>query len=421
MNTQLVKMLSSVKGYEAGKEYEIDSETASKWLDIELCEKVNEGSLDSNLTRVIEKALTEREDKLVKSIEKSFASAEMPVRNFAVARNDDDKSFNDWFRSAYADSRGENKEYFRNKYLTGTKAQNTQVGTAGGYLVPQTFYPNLIRVATEESVVRPRAQALPMEGDITWVPALDHSTNARGGVVAYYTAEVNTGITETSVNFKQLKFEARELNALLYCTNSMLQDSAFDLNAWTGKLFSDALMAREDLEFLKGNGVNGPLGIINSTCALTFSRTTASHVKFEDIAGMEGKFLPSSNMTNKGVWIAHQSTMGDIIYLKDGAGNPIYIPNGRDGGFPMLRGRPVIWTGKTVALGSTGDLILADLSYYGAALRSDIAFDFSEHIAFHKNQIAFRARMRHDGGPLLTSSVLLDDGATSVSPFVLLA
>jgi HK97 family phage major capsid protein len=76
-----------------------------------------------------------------------------------------------------------------------------------------------------------------------------------------------------------------------------------------------------------------------------------------------------------------------------------------NGQFSILT-RPVIFTEKTETLGNKGDLMLCDFSQYVVGLREGMRFDTSIQ--------------RHDGQPLWDSALTLEDGSTTVSPFVVL-
>src|SRR5690606_15495480 len=118
----------------------------------------------------------------------------------------------------------------------------------------------------------------------------------------------------------------------------------------------------EDYAFLRGTGAGTPLGVLNSPARITVSRSTPGTVSFGDLAEIVSHFLPSG----RGVWIASQSLMSDIIQLKGPSGNEsfIWIPNARDGIPGFLLGYPVIWTEKAPSKGYEGDIGLYDLSYY---------------------------------------------------------
>jgi HK97 family phage major capsid protein len=91
-----------------------------------------------------------------------------------------------------------------------------------------------------------------------------------------------------------------------------------------------------------------------------------------------------------------------------------------DGQFKMLT-RPVIFTEKTEPLGRVGDVLLADFSQYVVGLRQGMRFDTSIHAGFSTNEMLARLIERHDDQPLWDTALTLEDGSTTVSPFVTLA
>ena len=86
----------------------------------------------------------------------------------------------------------------------------------------------------------------------------------------------------------------------------------------------------------------------------------------------------------------------------------------------FLLSRPVIFTEKVEVLGDKGDILLADLSQYVVGLREELRIDLSGHVYFESDQTAARLIERHDGQPLWSGSLTLEDGSTTVSPFVTL-
>jgi HK97 family phage major capsid protein len=84
-----------------------------------------------------------------------------------------------------------------------------------------------------------------------------------------------------------------------------------------------------------------------------------------------------------------------------------------------ILGRPVIFTEKTSALGTTGDINFVDLSYYLIGDRQQVRVDSSEHFLFQNNQVAYRLIERVDGRPWLQSALTPHNGSSNtLSPFV---
>ncbi len=77
-------------------------------------------------------------------------------------------------------------------------------------------------------------------------------------------------------------------------------------------------------------------------------------------------------------------------------------------------------TEKVPALGTKGDVMLIDPSLYVIGDRMMLEITASEHANFVKNQMTWRFVQRVDGRPWLDNVITLQDGTTTVSPFVVL-
>jgi HK97 family phage major capsid protein len=61
------------------------------------------------------------------------------------------------------------------------------------------------------------------------------------------------------------------------------------------------------------------------------------------------------------------------------------------------------------------------LSQYCVGLREGMRIDTSQHVYFTTDEAAARLIERHAGQPLWDEALTLEDGSTTVSPFVTLA
>jgi HK97 family phage major capsid protein len=103
-------------------------------------------------------------------------------------------------------------------------------------------------------------------------------------------------------------------------------------------------------------------------------------------------------------------------------GAPVWLNNGVEGPPMTILGRPVFFTEKTPALGTTGDISFVDLSYYLVGDRMMLQASSSEHIAFDSDQTAYRFIERVDGRPWLQSAITpKNNSANTLSAFVQLA
>jgi HK97 family phage major capsid protein len=227
--------------------------------------------------------------------------------------------------------------------------------------------------------------------------------------------------TETEPQFKQMELKAHELSGYAVSSNVLLQDAGFGLEKFLMTLFAKSIAWHEDYAFLQGNGVGKPLGILNAKAALSVTRNAGGSVKFVDVATMLSKLLPSS--LNRAIWVIHPYVLAQLVQLADAAGRVVWVPNngGAQSKVPgTLFGLDVHTTEKVPALGTKGDVMLVDPTMYVIGDRMQIEVAASEHVNFLKNQTTWRVVERVDGQPWLDNVITLQDGASTVSPFVVL-
>ncbi|GAG17969.1 unnamed protein product, partial [marine sediment metagenome] len=178
-----------------------------------------------------------------------------------------------------------------------------------------------------------------------------------------------------------------------------------------------------DKAFLKGSGAGQPLGILNGPCVIEVAKETgqsADTIIYDNLLKMLSQLWMGS--FQNAVWVAHPTTipmLGTLSVDTGTGGSHIPVMRESDGKFQILT-RPVLFTEKTEPLGTVGDIMLADFSQYVIGLREEMRIDFSPHLYFSTDEMAARLIERHDGFPLWDEHLTLEDGSTTVSPFVTL-
>lgn len=298
------------------------------------------------------------------------------------------------------------------------------VGATGGFLVPTEFQAQLQAVLGEGGIVRQRATPIRMSRRQIQVPVLDQTDTTAGlpawygGMQAYW-AEEAAEKTETDPNFRQATLTAWKLIMYTRASDELLDDSAISLTDFlTGPMgFAGAIGWYEDYAFLRGTGAGQPLGVVNAAATVTVPRAGAGAVAYSDLTDMMENFLPNGN----GVWVISQTVMSELLQLSGPAGNPSYIWGSAVAGAPnTLLGLPVIWTEKLPALGTAGDVMLADFRYYLIGDRMATTIESTKYDRWRYDQTSWRAVHRVDGQPWLSAPITLQDGTATVSPFVIL-
>jgi len=304
-----------------------------------------------------------------------------------------------------------------------------KVPSEGGFLVPEEFRTQLLRLQMENTIVRPRATVIPMGSPRLHIPAVDETSRVSsvfGGVVVYRTEE-GAELTESSAAFQSVKLDVTKQTALAHVPNELIRDwGAF--GAFIDATIPAAMGFAEDIDYISGNGVGQPLGALSTanTALLTIAGRggqLASTIVWENIIDMYARMLPQSAAT--AIWIASPDTFAQLatMALSVGTGgSAIWLTDGHSTPVLTLLGRPVIMSEKApAALGTQGDLSFVDLSMYLVGDYQTMTIDSSPHVKFTSDKTSFRAIARNDGRPWLSQPLTPHNNSATLSPFVQLA
>ncbi len=310
-------------------------------------------------------------------------------------------------------------------------------GTAGGYLMPDAFHTQLMQVAAPMSLVRPRAMVIPAAGENIKIPSLDQTTAQSAGTPSYYGGVVlswsgeSVSITSTEPGFRQTEMTMAELTGYTPVGRTLLQKSAISLEPLIYNLFGGAVAFAEDYAFLRGNGNGKPLGLLDAKVTArvkTSARGSATAITFANATSCWVKVLPESQGT--GVWVISKLAEEKVLGMT-GTSNMVFAPTGvytantdtvnAGPSGVMLYMRPVLVSTKLPALNTDGDFNFFDFSKYVIADGGAPEVASSEDYLFRTNERAFRIVHRVTGSPWLNNPITMEDGSTTLSPFVSLA
>jgi HK97 family phage major capsid protein len=318
----------------------------------------------------------------------------------------------------------------RDKALEIQNSYGSEVPADGGFLVPERLRSDILQVALESAVVRPRAQVIPMDSLRVPIPMIDVTSQVAsifGGVVCYWTEEA-AQLTESQATFGRVVLDAKKLTGYAEVPNELLADApAF--SSFFDTIFPRAIAWYEDIGFMTGTGVGEPLGFVNCPASVQVAAQSGQATKtivWENVIGMYARMLPVA--LGNAVWVASIDTFPELatMALSVGTGGgPVWMGNYTSPGAntpPItILGRPVHFTEKTPVLGTTGDLSFVDFSYYLIGDRQMMQAMSSEHYRFQNDKTAFRVIERLDGRPWIQSSITPHNGGPNISPFVQLA
>lgn len=344
-------------------------------------------------------------------------------------------------RQIAATGRGPGVEFFEkyanfSDFLTDvpkiTNALSEGTLADGGATVPEEYRAELLMLALEDAMVRSRATIIPMNSASVRIPAIrdaSHATSVFGGVQGSWLNEAanlsSGGAGTTQPTFQQVMLTARKLTGFTIAANELLMDSALSLEALIMTLFAKALAYFEDDAFISGVGAGQPLGILNADAMVSVTKETgqpAATINYQNIVKAFSRMLPQS--LNRAVWYCGPDAFPELaqMALNVGTGGaPVWISNIQNGAPASIFGRPLIITEKAQALGTAGDLVFADMSYYLIGDRQSLQMTASQHYAFATDQMAWRFVQRVDGRPWIQTALTPRHSTATLSPFVSLA
>jgi HK97 family phage major capsid protein len=314
------------------------------------------------------------------------------------------------------------------KYDEFANAYSSSVPSEGGYLIPEEVRSDIMTVALEEGIVRPRAHVVPMSTGRLRYPVLDFTTEVGevfGGIVMSWLDE-GQEIPETSSTFAAIELIAHKLGGLASLPNELIND-AKALESWLRQAMPQAIRHFEDIGFLKGDGVKKPLGALHADNPALIvvgdeSGQSTPSITWVNVLTMFSRFLPES--FEKGLWIITPDAIPEIftMALPVGTGGSAVMIG--EGGGPQrpamtLLGMPIKWSRKAPAvLGTQGDISLVDLSKYVVGDTQQLSLDASEHSSFKKDKTDFRIVERIDGQPGMLEAITPENGGPTLSAFV---
>jgi HK97 family phage major capsid protein len=383
--------------------------------------------LDKDIQGMVDARVEKQvEERLSKEIIKRFSPGEVKVT--LDAGDQPWKSFGEQLMAVKNVALGGPRDV-RLKSVTGI---SEGIPADGGFLVGTDYATTMLEKTFAASGLLNKVTRIPISANSNSIkiPAVSDANRADGsrfgGIRAYWMNEGGTK-TPSYPSFAQVALELKKLIGYTTCTDELLED-ATALEAWIGKAFAAEFDFKLIDALINGDGAGKPLGILNSPALVTVTAETgqgSSTIVAENIVKMwASRFGPNSSNY---VWIINQNiepqlyTMGLAV---GSGGGPVYMPVGGLSVAPYatLMGRPVITCEQAAALGTVGDIILADLSQYIMIDKGGMKSASSIHVNFATDQTAFRFVYRCDGQPSWATYLTPYKGTTSYqSPFVALS
>lgn len=317
---------------------------------------------------------------------------------------------------------------------TATTYGGEGVGTDGGFLVPPSFSTEIWQKVQAEENLLNRCTPLVTDGNSMMIPK-DETTpwQTSGGVQVYWEGEAQAP-SASKPTFEMGALRLSKLMALVPISEELLQDAS-GLESWLRAKAPGKMAAKLNTAIVAGTGVGQPLGIIPGYSAVGASVVQVSKATSQPSAtvwmtNIEAMFARMyAPWRRNAVWLINQDIepqLAGMAFQASGATSllpgtnpvPAYLPPGGLSASPYgsLKGRPVVPIEACSAVGTLGDIILADFSQYWALTKSGgIQTDTSIHLYFDQALTAFRFIFRVNGQPAWSSTITRQNGGNTLS------
>ena len=276
-----------------------------------------------------------------------------------------------------------------------------QIGTdsEGGYLVPDEFEHTLVQALNEENIIRNHARVITTSNGLHKIPIV-----AAHGSAAWM--EEEDAYTASDETFGQVNLDAHKVGTLIKVSEELLQDSAFDLEAYMNEEFTRRIGDKEEDAYLNGDGSHKPTGIFNGTGGAQVGVTAASTTAITADEVIDLFYSLKAPYRKNAIWILNDATVKAIRKLKNGAGDYLWQPALKDGDVPTILGRPY-FTSQFAPTIEAGAKVMAfgDFSYYWIGDRQGISFKRLNELYAGNGQVGFLASKRLDGKLVLPEAI----------------
>jgi HK97 family phage major capsid protein len=284
--------------------------------------------------------LKEQEHRLTMLDKKSMTAHRPALSHAAEIEVPHAKAFSAYLRSGDDDGlRGLEIEY---------KGMSTAVAADGGYLVDPATAETVQSVLRSTSSLRSIANVVTVDASAYDV-LIDHADMGAGW------ADETTASSETSTpQLDRISIPLHELSALPKASQRLLDDVAFDVEAWLAERIADKFSRAEAISFISGDGVNKPRGILTYT-EVDNDAWTWGNIGYV-ATGASGDFAASNpadaivdlvfalgaRYRHNASFVMNSKTAGAVRKMKDADGRFLWSDSMNAGEPARLMGYPVL-------------------------------------------------------------------------------
>lgn len=268
---------------------------------------------------------------------------------------------------------------------------------AGLNLVPTSFSRTLINALRWMGSMRSLATVITTDsGESFEIPTVTaHGT-------ASWLAE-NAAFSPSDETFGKVTLSAYKAGTIMIVSEELLQDSAFDLEAYIRNEFAMRIGVLQETAYISGDGSGKPTGIVSgATAGVTAASATA--ITADEMLDLYYSLAPQYRA--RGSYLVSDGAEKIMRKLKGSDGQYLWASGLVDGAPNTFNGRPV-YAHPDLPTPATGVVpaLFGDFSYYWIRDVNGIAFQRLVELYAANGQVGFRAYQRTDGKLTNTAAV----------------
>jgi HK97 family phage major capsid protein len=423
-NNMKIKMLVAHKEYNAGTIIDADEVTAKEFIDAKVATEYTEviEKKDAEAVQEVIAAKVQEKNKEIKMEEKKLESK--PSVDVLRDSSGDWKSMKEFLHAVRS---AEEKHVVDPRLIQKASAGLGEDSNAvGGYLVQHPLWNQEIFAAyMKASVVAPLCRQFVVEdyaNGLKFKQILEtaRTVTSQWGGVQFYNVDEGSDITDSKPTFTQVDVPIKQMGALYYLTQALVDDCPNISQFVAGKV-GQAFGWMIDNEILNGTlSLMTPVVGHGGTQAVTVSGATPTAIEWNNIYN-----AMNPGYREQAVWLmgtkqyaALMSSSTAILATGGTSGIPLFVKDTTVSPSGTLLGRPIHVIEQATAA-TAGQIIFGAFDNYALLTKGTLTpqVAMSLHVKFISNQQTYRFITRVGGCPLIANKITLPDTSV-VAAFV---
>ncbi|MGR9116954.1 MAG: phage major capsid protein [Gammaproteobacteria bacterium] len=319
------------------------------------------------------------------------------------------------------------------RLMNAASGLNETVPSEGGFLIQQDFAVRELENLFDNGIVASRCDRVPISANSngTVLNGYDETTRSgstAGGIIVYMADEAAEK-TASKPKFRRVEINLKKMIGLCYLTDELMMDAPA-MESRVSRAFQGGFDEKLQDQIVNGTGAGQLLGLMNAGCKIAVAKETgqaAATILTQNIVKMFSRRFAAQ--TGNYIWLYNQMIEPQLstLTLDVGTGGiPVFMPPGGISAAPYgtIMGRPAFAIEQCQALGTEGDIILANFNDgYILGEKGGLMQDMSIHVRFIYDESVLRFVLRIDGQPWRASALTPKYGGANAtqSHFITLA